>query len=188
MTDNPLSALDPSFFKTPHPTGKFEAKLTDDERCAVLGLVKSNVHVQLVADAFAVDRRTVSHIANPSSAHYRKTRSRYNELGHDEFVARYVTPDVVSRVKAARPAEVATAAPGSSAPFNVRAKGKAGFHSVQPEQCNYPHRVEIAVQENGWCYRDLDSADAETWLHNGDASRATSQACYAALLANITDD
>ncbi len=184
---DPLSMIPDTSFKAVN-VGKFAPKLNTEERCAVLALVRAGIRREVVAAAFGVDRRTVGHIANPSSLRYRETRNTYTNLGHDEFLKRYITEEVAQRVAKVSDAPVVE---DTSLKVSSRANRMAGEHRVKPPQCEYEHHIEIAFMEvdgvKGWYYRDIDS-DPDTWLHNGDDSRKTSHACYGAVLENLVDD
>lgn len=191
-TADPLSLIPAQNFKAAN-SGKFAPKLTEDDRCAVLALVQAGVKRDVVARAFDVDRRTVGHICNTNGLRYKPTRQRYVAEGHEEFIKKYVTEEVALKVAAVSdPAKVEAAKTRSP---SGRANRMAGEHKVKPEQCQYEHRIEIrflneTVEEGskvGWHYRDIDS-DPDAWLHNGDASLMTSQACYEAVLENLMDD
>lgn len=173
---------------------KFQPKLEYNERCAILALVKAQVSRPLVSLVFDIDRRTIGHIVNSHSAHYKNVRAEFEKMGELDFAKKYVTEKVTQRVaeqaktfRAVAREEVA-AAPNAPSP---RAAKKKGLHTVTPEQCAYSHRIDIQWMdepEPGWYYRDLDTSTPDDWLHNGDESRKTSQACYTEAVANLTDD
>jgi len=193
---NPLSLLPESAFNRPQST-KFAAKMSFEERCAVLALVASNVNRVIVSEAMGVDRRTVGHIVNPASSHYRNVRQEMSRMGRDEFVAKYITEEVAKRVSEVANKTIPEAEKGPS----ERARGKAGVHTVHPAQCGYSHRLEIKfwrvgdkpthgqeITEKGWYYRDLDSKDdADTWFHNGEESLQTSSAALTFAESNLMD-
>lgn len=171
-------------------SGKFKPKLTHEQRCQILALVRSGIKRELVGAAFEVDRRTVSHICNPQSPHYRDVRKHYIELGPEEFNKRYLTEEAVLRV---RDRKIVVAPKADTSP---RADRMAGQHTI-PARAGlreYSHRVEIAYLKDGaagpgWYYRDLDSkTDAEGWYHSGEASLKTSSACFEAIEENLMDD
>lgn len=189
MTD-PLSLIPKEAFVASR-TGKFESKLTFEQRCTILALVVSKVARPVVAVAFGVDRRTVTHICNESSPHYKNVRGEMKKLGHAEFVKQHISEadanavmEAVTRVQADQPDPHA----GPSA----RRSSHAGIQTVKPEQCDYSHRLEIKFwpePSGGWKYRDLDSkTDPDAWLHNGEESLLSSKACFEAAQANLTDD
>jgi len=185
---SPLSLIPQEDFKNSN-SGKFAPKLNEEERCSVMALVQSGVKRERVAVAFNIDRRTVGHIVNEQSVRYRSVRKKYRALGHDDFVAKYLTESVALKV-AALPREIE--APKPAGGISPRANRLAGRHTVHPDQCGYDHHVEIKYHDEGeagpgWYYRDEDSKAPDTWFHNGAASLATSQACYDALLENLLD-
>jgi hypothetical protein len=169
-----------------HPTimrglGRFEAKLTFDERCSVLALYMSGVHRRVLALAFGVDRRTVAHIYNKNSIHYKNVRAELDKLGRDVFLTRHLTEDATRRV-----AEVANhpsvtlsddflrEVKDEATVPDKRRNRKAGVNVVKPEQCDYSHRVVIEWRENGWYYQDMDGNDPNAWLHSGPESLLSS--------------
>jgi hypothetical protein len=181
-------------------SSKFAPKLSETERREVLALCLAGVRREVVADAYDIDRRTVGHIANPASQRYRSTRESLKALGHGDFIQQYLTEAVSMKVAAAmerlaeegddkseqKPAKTRSGSPSK------RANRMQGVHTVHPEQCAYPHRVEIEFiekdGEEGWHFRDLDSETPDEWLHNGDESKTTSHACYNAMFENLMDD
>lgn len=203
--DHPLKKLSPDKFVQPSKPSKFAPKLERDERCAVLALVRAGVDMYVVATAFGVDRRTVGHIANKQSIHYKDVRREYENLGPIDFTTQYVTPEVVERVEAAKvdplskvrdPAAAVQARTALDGRPNARAKGMAGIHVVKPDQCKHSHRIEIVYRSadeatetpEGWHYRDLDGSTPEMWFHSGEESLLTSQNCKRMAEANLTDD
>lgn len=172
-----------------HPTimrglGRFEAKLTFDERCSVLALYLSGVHRRVLALAFGVDRRTVAHIYNKSSPHYKNVRLELNRLGREAFLKQYLTEDATRRVAEVADRPEVTLSDDylkkeNKAP-NIPSKKwhrKAGVNVLKPEQCEYSHRVVIAWREEpnpGWYYQDLDGNDPDAWLHSGPESLLSS--------------
>lgn len=193
-------ALIPKEAMTASKTGEFAAKMTFEERCAVLACVVYGVSRPIVALAFSINRRTVTHVVNEHSIHYKDVRKKLKELGKDEFIKEYLTESVARKVAEAAQQHGAMAhsepdvTPGTVP--SARANKKAGINVVQPEQCSYSHRLEIAFMgvedwagDIGWHYRDLDDKTApDTWLHNGPESLMTSQSCLKAAEANLTDD
>lgn len=199
---NPLDLIPKHAFKAKiDDDGKFKPKLDFNERCSILALVMSGVDRRVVAVAFGVDRRTVGHVVNKQSVHYKDVRREYARMGHDAFVAAHLTEQAALKVAAAAsdPAVFKTDSQireetGVSVP-SARAAKMAGIHVVKPEQCEYSHRIEVKWMDGdggypkGWHFRDLDSKSTpELWLHNGDESLLTSQACLKMAEANLTDD
>lgn len=181
--------------------GKFAPKMTRDERCVVLALVRSGIKRELVAKTFGIDKRTVAHIVNENGPHYREVRKEYRDEGHDAFCTRYLTGEVMERVKGHLDAaikEVMSDKPKGSA----YAAKMRGVHAVQPEQCGYVHQIEIGYlakesldrpdgtkypEWDGWYYRDLTSED-KSWYHNGPESIQNSKTCFDLAVANLMDD
>lgn len=184
---SPLDAIPREAF-TASDRGKFQAKLNFTERCTVLALAKSGVSRAVIAEAFSIDRRTVTHICNDNSVHYRDIRSRLRDLGIDEFVKQHISEADATRIGAAVQ-RIRAATPTPRPVASPRATGSSGIHTVKPPQCDYSHRLEIAWRDTGWYYRDLDSkSDPDAWLHNGPESMMTSSACLKAAEDNLTDD
>lgn len=174
--------------------GKFKAKLDRDDRLGALAAIVHGVRREVVARAFGVDRRTISHMANTSSKHYRDIRQELNKLGNEDFVKKYFTESVLRRIQNVPLGDAAPQQDVTALAPNPRAKSKAGIQVVRPEQCRFNHRVEIKFwaagddhPTTGWWYRDLDGDDPEKWLRNDDESLMTSQACLIAAEANLTD-
>lgn len=181
-------------------TGKFASKLTFEERCAVLACVVYGVSRPIVAAAFSINRRTVTHVCNEHSIHYKDTRKKLKELGKEEFIKEYLTESVALKIKEATSLGVVQHHSSDVTPGTVpsaRASRMAGIQVVKPEQCAYSHRLEIAWRNEetgidepmGWWYRDLDSKEGpDVWLHNGPDSLMTSQACLKAAEINLLDE
>jgi len=196
--DHPVNSLPKEAMKEVSYT-KFAPKLTFDQRCTALALDKVSVHRNIIAELFGVDRRTVSHICNAHSTHYRSVRDHYKRMGHEAFITEYVTPETVGAIKLIK---IRMPSPDNKKPVmpsvkagvpNPRATKSKGLHTVKPEQCSYTHRVEIQYQADmvpaGWYYRDLDSkSNKDAWLHNGTESLLTSQAALSMAVANLMDD
>src|SRR5262252_4002411 len=72
---------------------KFAAKLDFPQRCEILALYRRGVGRNILADAFGVDRRTVTHIHNPVSPHYKNVRAEYDRLGKEACEQAYVTEE-----------------------------------------------------------------------------------------------
>lgn len=197
MTD-PLSLIPATAF-VKHQAGKFASKLNEAERCEILALVKAGVRRDRVAAAYNVDRRTVTHIVNPASPHYKAVRKHHADLGHDAFLKKYLTEDVAQKIAALPDEPEDKPAPRDPNAPNARSNRLAGIQQIDAEDGlrAYPHKVEIkylqgepgqAIEADGWYFRDLDSNDPNTWFHNGPDSRKTSQACYEFLVENLMDE
>ena len=166
---------------------KFAAKLTFEQRCEILALHRMGVRRDVLAKIYGVDRRTITHIHNPMSPHYKNVRAQETGMGREAFHDFYVTEELFNAVQARSQPE------GKS---NQYANKKAGLHMVQGPMCNYTHRVKIAWieagkidgYEAGWYYCDLDGDFPDKWFTaGGPDSLKNSQACYAAMLTDITD-
>lgn len=194
--------LPPQAFREQKRTDQFAPKLEFEDRCAILALLRAGIRRPLLSAVFNVDRRTVGHIGNTASPHYKDVRKERERLGEVAFREKYLTETVLAKVKAVaeeyQPPEENRPNPATN-PHEPsrRAAGKSGINTVKPDQCRYSHRLDIqwrglgeAYDDSpaGWYYRDLDSSDTEAWLHNGDESRKTSHSCLAEAVANLTDD
>lgn len=194
---DPLSLI-PKEAMTTGQTGQFAPKLTFEERCAVLACVTYGVSRPITAAAFSINRRTVTHVCNEASGHYRDVRKELKNLGKDKFIETYLTENVAKKIAdaAGKPTQHHSSAVTPGTVPSPRANRCAGIQVVKPEQCGYSHRLEIAFMgvedwtgDIGWHYRDLDDKTApDTWLHNGPDSLMTSQACLKHAEANLTDD
>lgn len=193
MTDQ--TSIPPSAFRSPD-AGKFKPKLVREERYSILALAKMGVKREVIASAFGVDRRTVSHICNDSSTHYKDIRDHYRKMGHDEFVAAYIDENVTKRI-----AMAVDSLPGGDVPEPVssRSNGYAGLHTIPPEPGlrSRSYKVEIRhlrkggaenAVSDGWHYRVIDAATTYGWLNNGAESMKSSRACLVAVKENLTDD
>lgn len=197
-----------TFFKTLNPSslradgGKFEAKLTFEQRCAILACYINGTNRRLLALAFGVNRRTVTHIYNKKSVHYRSVRAELEKLGKEEFTSRYVNEDIIKLIrdteKAAGSAAILDANDTDVAdqPVNIRVPTKMrskdeGIHTIQPPQCSYSHRVEIAWVNShlgeGWYFRDLDGSFPEEWMNSGPESILTSTTALRGAEQEVTD-
>ncbi len=168
---------------------KFAPKLDFKRRCEILALVGLNITRDVIAEIYRVDRRTVTHIANPNSPHYKTVKRERIRLGADKFRELYLEEDTLNRALAYR-ATKAKITPVN----NMYANGKMGIHNVRGPMCSYDHRVAIGWREvdekihvAGWYYKDLDGDNPEDWFCCSDESLKTSAACYAAMIDDITD-
>lgn len=173
-----------------HRDDEFAPKLVEDERMAILACIEYGVLRDVVAKAFGINRRTVSHIANSGSTRYREVRKRRDEMGRDAFVAHYLTETVAQKIAAnTKPRKIDTTPAVEK--VSVHANGKAGIQVVNNDMLKAPHRVEIAfkadLEPKGWYYRDIDGPEHDTWFHNGEDSLRTSQACLKMVELNLTE-
>jgi hypothetical protein len=186
--------------------GRFEAKLTFEQRCSVLALYMSGIHRRVLALAFGIDRRTVAHIYNNNSVHYKKVRQELNEMGRETFLRRYLTEEASKKVAAVANHPDVTLSddqlrevPSKATVPNRKRNRKEGVNVIKPEQCEYSHRVVIAwrdevtepdigvVSAAGWWYQDLDGNDPEAWLHSGPESLVSSQNALLGATTEIMD-
>lgn len=168
--------------------GKFAPKLSFTQRCEVLALFRCRCSRELLSKLYSVDRRTITHIYNPKSPHYKNVREEELRLGRDNFIKEYATADVTAAAY-----NLATATKGEE--NNKNANKKRGIHELQNDMCKNPHRVmiqwvtpeETEVKIAGWYYKDLDSEWPDDWFHGDAESLRTSQACYAHAIKDISD-
>jgi len=168
---------------------KFAPKLDFQKRCEIYALYLLGFKREVLAKTYNVDRRTVTHIHNAKSAHYKNVREEMLIMGEEKFIQQYASEDVRNRALTAGEPEVV----GN----NRHANRKAGVHTVRNQFCTGPHRVIIKwinegehnVPKSGWYYCDLDGDFPDSWLAPPDDPEAltTSQACFAAMLNDISD-
>jgi hypothetical protein len=176
---------------------RFAPKLDFERHCQILALHRIGITREALAKMYGVNRRTITHIYNPQSAHYKKVREEEKRLGPIEFRRMYLSQDVMDRALSYR--QIAETKLDKN---NPHANRKAGAHQVKGPNCQHEHRVVIAWKEAGdqmndngidridvagWYYNDLDSDLPDHWLHVGGDSRSTSDACYRAMLKDIVD-
>lgn len=178
-------------------TSRFEAKLTSVQRCEILALRMSKMSVGAVAVTFGVNRRTVTHIANEESNKYQSVRKLRDQMGHEAFVTKYVTEDLIDRVKAAALTREAQESyteydqeqPTRSGVANKRATKSSGVTMHRGPNHAFTHRIEIGWVENtegfpdGWYFKllDVDGPEATEWSGTGnEADHATSGTALAA--------
>lgn len=174
---------------------KWASKLTFDQRCQILALHRAGITRDLLATAFGVDRRTISHIYNEGSAHYKSVRDEEKNLGRDAFINKYAGLGTMDHLLAFR--QIKEKVPEKN---NPEASRRSGPHTVRGKFCETPHRVFIAWKEvgdrmsdtdqievAGWYYNDLDGNFPNVWQFSDDKSRSTSDCCYRAMLDNLVD-
>src|SRR5580765_3485616 len=138
--------------------GKYAAKLSFGQRCEILALSRTGCTRELLAKMYNVDRRTITHIYNINSIHYKNVREEELRLGRENFIAKYATLDVLNKAY-----ELAVA--NKEGINNPNANKKRGIHNLQNDACEFPHRVVIQwveadndkIEISGWYYKDLDS-------------------------------
>jgi hypothetical protein len=169
--------------------GKFAPKLSFGQRCQALALRRLGFTREVLSKMFKVDRRTITHIYNESSPHYKNVREEEKLIGTPNFVTKYVTESIRNEALSYTESEKKEA-------NNKAANRKAGTHNVRNDRCKYDHRVTIAwinanehkyVEVSGWYYRDLDSQWPDDWFNCGAESMKTSQAAYDAAKEDIDD-
>jgi hypothetical protein len=170
---------------------KFAPKMDFTQRCQILALYRKGFSSEVLARIYKINRRTLTHIYNPNSPHYKNVREQLTVMGLERFKETYATPEVV-RTALAYESEYDR----TKEVNNKHANGKQGVHVVRNNFCNYDHRVIIQWVEagernitvSGWYYRDLDSDFPEEWFTaGGPESLRNSQACFSAMLTDITD-
>lgn len=169
--------------------GKFAPKMTFFQRCEVLALYRKGITREALAEMYGVDRRTITHIYNPTSVHYKNVRQLEINMGREIFMRTYLNEETLSRAVQHHKEKVE-----STPKNNKHANGKAGIHVVRGLNCEYDHRVHVRwlepdtdIQEAGWYYRDMDSDFPDRWFCTSEESLKTSQACYNAMLKDIMD-
>lgn len=167
---------------------RFAPKLDFTQRCQVLALFRVGFNKEELAVIYGINRRTVTHIVNPLSDHYKDVKQEETGLGREMFVERYATDEVLARAGKHRTSKVQV--------NNKNANRKQGLHVVQGRYCGYKHRVYVQWQDQsdrfdiaGWYYKDLDGDAPDRWLiAGGNAESArSSMECYNAMLLEITD-
>lgn len=199
--DHPLNKIDPNALRT---TGKFEAKLSFHERCSVLALHRQGVSISALAAAFGVNRRTVVHIATPTSKRYRSVRDEEMRIGPQEFVLKYADEAAVMRINdAAAKQEVdmtgqeyrASTQAERAGVASKRASTSAGITYYKPDGADFTHRIDVKwfeadtlTDQNGtyehpagWFWRDMDGGFDE--FYNGDVDEGTHMTSTKALAA-----
>lgn len=141
---------------------RFAAKLTVNERCQVLALRIAGMSIGAVAVTFGVNRRTVTHICNDDSPRYHAIRKIRDTMGNDAFVTKFVTEDLVDRVKeaATKPeanesyAEHDALNPERKGVPNKRATKCSGISMHKGPNHAFTHRVSVEWVEDRAGYAD----------------------------------
>lgn len=162
---------------------KFAPKLSAFERCQVLALRKSGMSKGAIAITFGIDRRTVTHICNPRGTRYRSVRNEADSLGDKAFILKYVTEDLMQRVRAAAATpegqasdDVDRQTPGAAkvGRVNKHATGKSGISMHKGDGHTFTHRIDVKWVEgkdgfpDGWYADLLDTSEAGQLLGNPD--------------------
>lgn len=169
-------------------SGKFASKLSFVQRCEILALSRKGCTREMLAKMYKIDRRTVTHIYNSQSAHYKNVREEELRLGRENFVKLYITDSVWN-------AALAYLGNTEDKGNNKAARNKMGIHNLRNAMCDYDHRVVIQwveadgdkISVSGWYYKDLDGDWPGEWSHCGPGSMKTSTACYYAAREDIAD-
>lgn len=163
---------------------KFSPKLNMTKHCEILALYRMGYNADLLAKAYNIDRKTVTHMYNPQSNKYKGVKKQEKEMGTDSLIRVYVTDEVRLRVDSFR-------AHVQEVGNNKSANLKSGVHVVQGQKCEFKHRVEIAWRDDmevaGWYYKDMDGDFPNDWIRGDDESMKNSQACYNSMLKEIDD-
>jgi len=171
---------------------KFAPKMSQTQRCEVLALFHEGVTREALSKMYNVDRRTITHIYTPHSPHYKSIRDERIGIGKEAFYEKYVTDDLLNTALSFIKQDK-----DKITENNPNANKKQGLHLVRNQFCTYDHRVIISWREPGntegihvagWYYCDLDSDMPTHWFTaGGPDSLKNSQACYLAMLEDITD-
>src|SRR5688572_25368672 len=164
-------------------SNKFAPKLSFPKRCEILALYRAGLTRESLSTMYGVDRRTITHIYNPMSPHYKNVREEEIRLGKDKFRNQYLSEEAWNRALAFRQEK------DKGEQNNKYAKAKEGIHIVRGKNCEYEHRVVIGWREKdetieaaGWYYKDLDGDFPDNWFCTDDSSRRTSMSCYIAMM------
>jgi len=172
---------------------KFESKLSFGQRCEILALHRKGCTRESLAKLYGVDRRTITHIYNDKSPRYKNVREEELRLGRTNFLLKYLSVDMLEKA-----ADFVKPVIEQKPDNNKKSNKMQGVHTVRNEYCDYDHRIVIQwvekgaqdhIQVSGWYYKDLDSQWPDQWSSPFGIPDAlkTSQACYTAMLTEITD-
>jgi hypothetical protein len=167
---------------------RFSPKLTFTQQCEILALYHKGHKRNTLAKIYGVNRRTVTHMYNPKSKHYKKIREEELRLGVDNFRKLYLTDQVLRTAQS-------FVEENNQENNNQYANKKQGIHTMRNDMCDYDHRVVIQWKErdegnikvSGWYYKDLDSEWPDDWFHGDEESLKSSNACYTYALTDISD-
>jgi hypothetical protein len=168
-------------------SNRFAPKLDFPKRCEILALYRKGLTRDALSSIYNVDRRTITHIYNPASPHYKNVRQAEIGMGTERFQETYLTPDALNKALAFIEERKDK---GIGTINNKHANKKAGIHTMRGEMCSYDHRVMIQWREDpvpGWYYCDLDGDFPDKWFTTDENSCKTSQACYVGALRDIAD-
>jgi len=191
--DQALALLEAAVSAHRLANNKFGRKLTFEQQCEILALHRKGVTRVALATLYNIDRRTVTHINNPESPHYKTVREAEFLMGRDNFSRRYLKLDMLEKA-----ATLVMPEPTEKPVNSKQANRMSGVHVVKTEMTNHEHRVIIQwvekntqshIEVSGWYYKDLDSEWPDMWScpYNMPEALKTSQACYTAMLTDISD-
>lgn len=177
-------------------SSKFEAKLSSTERCQILALRLSGMSIGAIAVTFGVNRRTVTHIHNESSPRYHSVRKIAETMGRDAFLAKFVTEDLIDRIRAnavraeaqesGEKADKRRSTESNGVP-NPRATRHAGITMHKGPGHEFTHRIEVLWVEgkegyaDGWYSKLLDSGTVDATEPFGDPDAKTHMTSATAL-------
>lgn len=137
-------------------------KLDPRRRCAVLALVMEYRAIPLgvVAKYYNLHKQTVSYIVTPNDKHYKSTRLKYQEMGHDAFIAEYLEPKALEATLSVVQGKRATMVLADPTIPDVYAKQRAGTHTLNGNDFVVEWRNEEGSEgkpgwiKGGWFYVD----------------------------------
>lgn len=141
----------------------YNNKLDPRRRCAILALVVEfpSLPIKAVAEFYGVNRKTVGYIVRTKSPHYKSTRLKYEEMGHNAFVSEYMEEEAVRAALSVVQSLVHKEMPvrDTTVP-DVYAKQRAGSHTINGVDFIVEFRNEIGTPDQpgwlkgGWFYVD----------------------------------
>lgn len=193
---------------------KYATKMSFTQRCGALACILNGVSPKVIAEAFGVHRATISAMRNRHSPHYRAERREMDQLGAEEFVAKYLTTDIAARItKTINDSEALaravlndhdyrenhTTTAASPNPNATKYAGEHRFFSnllrahvtgiVAWEEVVAPDPIQERTGKPGWYYH-LSANDQEDYpgykgIGGGDASLFTSKQAYDFMLTEM---
>lgn len=143
-------------------SGKFESKLSVPVRCAIYALHTVGFHRRVLSEMFSIHDRTVGHIVNPASQHYKGVRNMYQSMGRQTFHTEYLTAELVkkaSRVLEAQRKSMAKPITKHESSINPRSNQKEGKHTLPSGRTTEiewhdEEQTEDGIVFEGWFYFD----------------------------------
>lgn len=194
--DHPIHSIPAESFRRGVPD-EFQAKLTEDERRAIIALDYKGVHRNVLAAAFGINRRTLASMLNRQSSKYTKLRKAFDSSNPSEWCAKYITEDIALRVAKAKTSPEATIVKQQDyddreqSEFNRRATKWEGAHTYKSALAGhrYNHVIRIFWHENGsWAYQDTNGFDDTEYPGFKTSTEAWKQACISAMDKEIGDE